>query len=100
MDQFPRAVLAAWASDHREVIALLVFGSRARGNARINSDLDLALELDGSWETPETVLNANGERWKKELTELTGLLVKDLHLASEHYVMRDVVAEVFRRPAR
>jgi hypothetical protein len=28
------------------------------------------------------------------------LLVKDLHLASEHYVMRDVVAEVFRRPAR
>ena len=62
------------------MIALYVFGSRARGKARVCSDRDLTLELDDGWESDETVLVVNVGFWRSELSNLTGLRVKDIQL--------------------
>jgi predicted nucleotidyltransferase len=74
------ATLAAWADKHPEILSLFVFGSRARGSARPDSDLDLAFELDDSRETQLTVLVVNRGQWQRELSTLTGLVVRDLYL--------------------
>ena len=41
-----REILAAWAATKPTIVALYVFGSRARGLAEPWSDLDLAVDLD------------------------------------------------------
>lgn len=40
-------VLAEWARTKQLILRAYVFGSRARGTQRDNSDLDLAVELEG-----------------------------------------------------
>jgi Nucleotidyltransferase domain len=40
-------ILCDWAGTTPEKVALYVFGSRARGAARPDSDLDLAVEVSG-----------------------------------------------------
>lgn len=72
--------LAEWAYRQPEILALFVFGSRARGDARPDSDLDLAFELDGSHESQLTVLIVNRDRWQRELSALTGFVTRDLYL--------------------
>jgi predicted nucleotidyltransferase len=74
------AILAEWAAKQPEIISLFVFGSRARGDARLDSDVDLAFELDDTRESQLTVLIVNRARWQRELTALTGLVVRDLYL--------------------
>jgi predicted nucleotidyltransferase len=74
------ATLAAWAHKHPEIVSLFVFGSRARSDARLDSDLDLAFELDDARETPLTVLAVSRGQWQQELSALTGLVVRDLCL--------------------
>ena len=83
MEQFPRDVLAQWAAQHPEILALYVFGSRANGSARPDSDLDLAVELDDSRETELTVLVSNSSHWQTVLGDLTGYKVKDIYLVSD-----------------
>ncbi|KAK6024998.1 nucleotidyltransferase domain protein [Ostertagia ostertagi] len=43
-------LIVAWARSHRDIEAVWLFGSRARGDSRPNSDIDLAVmtptELD------------------------------------------------------
>jgi len=78
------------------VRALHIFGSRARGDARPDSDLDLAFDLmpaDGA-ELAELIENA--AMWKAEVSTLTDLIVKDLYLRSDPVVSGAVVT-VFRR---
>ena len=72
--------LAEWAASRPEVLALFVFGSRARGDARPDSDLDVAVELDDSHESQLTVLVTNRAQWQRELSALTGFVVRDLYL--------------------
>jgi predicted nucleotidyltransferase len=48
MEHFPRERLCDWAGTTPEIVALYVCGSRARGNARPYSDLDLAVEAEAS----------------------------------------------------
>jgi predicted nucleotidyltransferase len=87
--------LAAWAATKPTVAALHIFGSRARGDYRPDSDLDLAFEfVDIDEELAELIDNA--ARWKPELSDLTGLVVKDLYLRSDPEVSGPVVT-VFRR---
>jgi hypothetical protein len=99
-EQIPRGALRAWAACQREVIAVYVFGSRARGTARADSDLDLAFELDETRGTTSdlTVLVVNRESWRQKLTKMTRLVVRDLHLRSDEAVSGEVV-EVYRRLA-
>ena len=73
------------------MIALYVFGSRARGKARVCSDRDLTLELDDGWESDETVLVVNVGFWRSELSNLTGLRVKDIQLRRDPVVTGVVI---------
>lgn len=99
MEQFPRETLRHWASVQPEILGLYVFGSRARGEAKPSSDLDLAVELDNSRESQLTVLIVNSARWKDELHVATGLVVKDLYLRGDEQVT-GVVKEIYRRERR
>ena len=87
--------LAAWAATKPTIAALHIFGSRARGDFRPDSDLDLAFEfVDVDEELSELIENA--ARWKRELAILTDLTVKDLYLRSDH-VASGAIVTVFRR---
>jgi predicted nucleotidyltransferase len=87
--------LAAWAATKPSIAALHIFGSRARGDYRPDSDLDLAFEFaDVDEELAELI--ENRAEWKRELSALTGFLVKDLYLRSDPEASGAVVT-VFRR---
>ena len=90
--------LAEWASRQPEILTLFVFGSRAHGNARPDSDLDLAFVLDDSHELQLTVLVLNRERWQGELSALTGFVVRDLYLWGDPEVTGPV-RQIFGRDA-
>jgi len=90
--------LATWARTKPDVIALYVFGSRAAGTARPDSDLDLVFEIDDRHETQDTVLIANSPRWRRELEKLTGLHVGPLYPSNDSNVTWGAVAEVYRQP--
>ena len=58
-----------WAESNSYVLAVHVFGSRVKGRARIDSDLDIAITAsDGNYTRFDT-------DWKAELEMLTGLRV-------------------------
>jgi len=99
MEQFPRDILAQWAAQHPKILALYVFGSRAKGDARPDSTLDLAVELDDSREAELAVLLDNRGHWQTVLGDLTGCPVKNIHLVSDRQVSGRVI-EVFRRVRR
>lgn len=99
LEQFPRDVLAQWAAQHPEIVALYVFGSRARGTARPDAALELAVELDGSRESEPTILVVNRVHWQTVLSELTDCKVSDIYLVSDKQVSGTVI-EVFRRTRR
>src|SRR4029078_13456368 len=61
------AEMRAWANADLGVEEVRVFGSRARGRGRIDSDLDVAITAsDGNY----TVL---ARHWQKPLSEASGL---------------------------
>jgi predicted nucleotidyltransferase len=72
-----RSELAAWAQKQPGVRRLWVYGSRAQGTHRGDSDLDIAFEIDrlsdsvAAREFQERTLPA----WRLELSELSGLPV-------------------------
>jgi predicted nucleotidyltransferase len=96
MEQYPREILCEWAGATSEIIALHVFGSRARGTARPASDLDLAVEVDGGSFGPLVKLVLNRVRWIELLRSLTGISVKDLELIEVSRSIKDPV-EIYRR---
>jgi len=88
--------LASWAASTPNVRALYLFGSRARGNARLDSDIDLAVDLDtGDGEELAELIQTRAS-WRHMLSSLTGLTVKDIHLRSDREVSEPVVL-VYRR---
>lgn len=88
--------LAAWAEAEPGIAALHVFGSRARGNHRPDSDLDIALEfVDVDEELSALIVHR--ARWKRELSELTGLVVKDIELWSDHEIVKPPIVTIYRR---
>ena len=70
------AVLEKWASEHDPVIAVWLFGSRARGDHRADSDYDIALELapkrDSFHDPAFTAFFFGYDQWKKQIAELLG----------------------------
>lgn len=73
-DQFPddwRKAVAEWAKEKSLITAIYLFGSRAKGTARDDSDIDLAYETRASeLESPFTVAFFNGKGWQQELQSL------------------------------
>src|SRR6476659_2603908 len=66
--------LNEWADKVRYVREVRLFGSRAKGGALADSDVDLALTLGG--DDPGTILGnyfALSQKWQDELTSLLGL---------------------------
>jgi len=96
MEQFPREVLCDWAGTTPEIVALYVFGSRARGTARPDSDLDLAVEVSGGSFGPLVKFVLSRVRWIEELRTMTGIPVKDLELIEVSKSVKDPI-EIYRR---
>jgi predicted nucleotidyltransferase len=90
--------LAVWAALHPEVIALYLFGSHAKGAAHAGSDLDLAFELEDprAMESAEVVLITRRDRWRRELSALTGSYVRDLYLRNDPNISGPF-KEIYRR---
>ena len=66
-------LLAEWAAHTDAVAALWLFGSRAKGTARADSDHDLAIELrpkikDHDWAFGDFV--CEGDSWKVQLRDI------------------------------
>jgi predicted nucleotidyltransferase len=89
------ATLALWAQKQSTIAALHLFGSRARGDFRPDSDVDLAFEFVGVDEDLAELIS-NAAKWKGELRTVTGLEVKDVYLRSDPEVSGPVLT-VFRR---
>ncbi|MCJ2037377.1 nucleotidyltransferase domain-containing protein [Methylobacterium sp. E-041] len=73
--------LAAWAAGKSEIAELWLYGSRASGTARADSDVDIGLVLaDVAPEYPGAIVHdwplgnytALGDRWGKELMAIVG----------------------------
>jgi len=90
-DPIPREALRRWAASKPTIKALYVFGSYARGEAKPDSDLDLAFEFTDVDE-PDAELICNAKAWKNELTRLT---VKDLYHNSAAPVRNGPAVRVF-----
>ncbi len=61
--------LRQWAASHPEIARIIIYGSRARGDHRSDSDFDVAVELDKSrWdESPFVIWTASARAWRREL---------------------------------
>lgn len=66
------ASLKTWADRHPEITRVIVYGSRARGDHRPDSDLDIAIEIEKTgWdESPFTIWMTSAEAWRRELAPL------------------------------
>jgi len=78
------AELNRWASDTPTIRRVWIFGSRARGEARPDSDLDVAIELYvlTPHESPTEVWFENAGAWRNEISELFPFRV-DLELLDD-----------------
>ncbi|WP_161993860.1 nucleotidyltransferase family protein [Muricoccus nepalensis] len=72
-----RSIVASWAASHLAIRAVWLIGSRARGDAEANSDVDLAIACrlppeyaDGHWQRLD---------WQQELQALIPYPVHLLH---------------------
>ena len=90
----PREALRQWAASKPTIEALYVFGSHARGEAQTDSDLDLAFKFQNV-DDADAELICNARTWKTELTQLTGITVKDLYHIGSRPVRSGPVVQVF-----
>jgi predicted nucleotidyltransferase len=71
-----RDAIIAWAERTPQVQAVMLFGSRCKGTARPDSDVDLAITMmKGRWERRFKNYRDNVNAWERELTDAVGLTV-------------------------
>src|SRR6476469_10036000 len=71
-----RDAIIAWAERTPQVQAVMLFGSRCKGTARSDSDVDLAITMiKGRWEWRFKNYRDNVNDWERELTDAVGLTV-------------------------
>lgn len=65
--------LRSWAESQPHVRRLWIFGSRLKGTQRVDSDLDIAMEVDpvGGDETAAVTWVAHRQEWERALAMLT-----------------------------
>lgn len=72
-------VIRRWAAGHPAIKQIWLFGSRARGNNRFDSDIDLAVVMQGTGD-PERAYN-EWSNWHHEYEQDPDLLLsKPVHL--------------------
>jgi predicted nucleotidyltransferase len=61
--------IAVWAAENPEVRRVWVFGSRAKGTHRPDSDIDIAVELEPVGDSEETLVRwiAHSTQWEAQL---------------------------------
>jgi predicted nucleotidyltransferase len=66
--------LAAWAAAHPRIRRVWLFGSDAKRNARADTDLDVAIEMEPVPDSEETIAFwiAHAEEWEAELEKCVG----------------------------
>jgi hypothetical protein len=71
IDDKVRSIIAEWAAANNYVLEIWLFGSRARGDNRPDSDIDLAIVLmppSGKSDWPAFgAYCASGDEWQQEL---------------------------------
>src|SRR5262245_45515894 len=71
-----RDAIIAWAERTPQVQAVMLFGSRCKGTARPDSDVDLALSMTkGRWQRRFENYRDNVNTWERVLTDAVGLTV-------------------------
>ena len=72
--------ICAWAHETSQVSEVRLFGSRAKGCSKPNSDIDLAVtaSIGGYWNLVH--------KWEKHLSEQTGLTVNIRDYASNEVI--------------
>lgn len=93
--------ISTWAARNPIVVSIQLFGSRVKGTAGPNSDLDLALDIGDDEETLRTWIE-HKKTWQQELGLLTGLLVDvqlyhPLHSRSVYSYVADCGYQAYRR---
>lgn len=63
----------AWARERREITAVRLYGSRARGTSHEHSDVDLAISLEGDESETLSIVIQQFEKWAGVLSERLGL---------------------------
>ena len=66
-----RDAIVGWVEATPRIRRVWVFGSRAKGNPRTDSDLDIAVEIEPVADSEETlpVWMANSDKWQSELQQ-------------------------------
>lgn len=67
-------VIRAWAAKNPIIVSVHLFGSRVKGTARPDSDLDVAIDVGLDEGALQTWIIQKGD-WERDLRALTGLLV-------------------------
>lgn len=96
-DEQEKAIID-WAQRTPHIVAVRLFGSRARGRAEPHSDVDLAITISGTdARTVWGIYLARGDTWQNELAARLGLKV-DLNLYNkpEDATIRDACHECSR----
>jgi predicted nucleotidyltransferase len=90
-----KTTLIVWASNHPEIRELWLFGSRARGDHRDDSDIDIAVILTGTQEKRLATWITCGSAWEAELDRMLSANV-DLDLGDSD-LSQTVVAPALER---
>lgn len=73
----------AWAKDVPEIRAVLLFGSRAKGNPRPDSDWDICVVVDGdSGNTWYGIWCSKKKEWKKQFCKACDLPLSEVQFCS------------------
>ena len=68
------SAIREWAAKNPRIGEVRLFGSRAKGTSRPDSDVDLAVTIIGKpSEDAFTIYICTVDEWRRELTELLGL---------------------------
>lgn len=84
-----QAILSNWGKDKPLIKRIYIFGSRARGDHKPDSDLDIAIELDNKEIPPDDESGGiatwmhEAKEWRKELSKLIPLEIQIEHHAGE-----------------
>ena len=78
LDEDQILAIKAWAKSHACIREVRLFGSRFKGTARDDSDVDLAVTIEGYFRgihftSPQSIYLTTAHEWEAELTAALGI---------------------------